>query len=266
MALCCGAPAACTSSSCAANLLYRIASTCYAQTCTLPFTPAYTLAVSGRLSVVAGFPPVGQPPAHFISWHSLPTSTCRNSCRHPGVFLLGTLLPHHDLPSPNRRPPLQGFSSVYKPKRQGTVQFAELLDAVAQVDPEMRIRCTSPHPKDFSDDVLRVRLSDILPHCRSCDDTLVFMGVPVVKQACMPMSAMRTPVCMGLRRYGCMFVPAINALWCHGISRQGQHMQHTPLDLMSVPLMLVVPSITWNFGDHLLLLYVLEMAVLAHTC
>ena len=51
---------------------------------------------------------------------------------------------------------LQGFRSVYKPQRSGSVQFAELLDAVAQVDPEMRIRFTSPHPKDFSDDVLQV--------------------------------------------------------------------------------------------------------------
>ncbi len=50
----------------------------------------------------------------------------------------------------------QGFQSVYKPQRTGTVQFAELLDAVASVDPEMRIRFTSPHPKDFSDDVLKV--------------------------------------------------------------------------------------------------------------
>ena len=45
---------------------------------------------------------------------------------------------------------------MYKPQRTGAVQFAELLDAVASVDPEMRIRFTSPHPKDFSDDVLRV--------------------------------------------------------------------------------------------------------------
>ncbi|DBA70565.1 TPA: hypothetical protein ACH3X2_011957 [Trebouxia sp. C0005] len=50
----------------------------------------------------------------------------------------------------------QGFQSVYKPQRSGAVQFAELLDAVASVDPEMRIRFTSPHPKDFSDDVLKV--------------------------------------------------------------------------------------------------------------
>eukprot|EP01026_Neomeris_dumetosa_P067142 TRINITY_DN6537_c0_g1_i2.p1 TRINITY_DN6537_c0_g1~~TRINITY_DN6537_c0_g1_i2.p1 ORF type:complete len:500 (+),score=64.52 TRINITY_DN6537_c0_g1_i2:58-1557(+) len=47
-----------------------------------------------------------------------------------------------------------GFQSVYRPKRQGSVQFAELLSRCAEVDPEMRIRFTSPHPKDFSQDVL----------------------------------------------------------------------------------------------------------------
>jgi tRNA A37 methylthiotransferase MiaB len=45
---------------------------------------------------------------------------------------------------------------VYVPKREGAVQFAELLARVAAVDPEMRVRFTSPHPKDFSDDVLQV--------------------------------------------------------------------------------------------------------------
>ena len=52
---------------------------------------------------------------------------------------------------------LQGFKSVYKPRRTGRVSFAELLDSVAGVSPELRIRFTSPHPKDFSDEVLRVR-------------------------------------------------------------------------------------------------------------
>ncbi len=45
---------------------------------------------------------------------------------------------------------------MYVPKREGAVQFAELLARVAAVDPEMRVRFTSPHPKDFSDDVLQV--------------------------------------------------------------------------------------------------------------
>ncbi|XP_016961405.1 CDK5RAP1-like protein [Drosophila biarmipes] len=51
--------------------------------------------------------------------------------------------------------PVPGFSTVYKPKTGGT-PFAELLRAVARAVPEMRIRFTSPHPKDFSDEVLRV--------------------------------------------------------------------------------------------------------------
>ncbi|KAH0619341.1 hypothetical protein JD844_019382 [Phrynosoma platyrhinos] len=45
----------------------------------------------------------------------------------------------------------RGFSTVYKPK-QGGLRFAELLDCVSAIDPEMRIRFTSPHPKDFPDE------------------------------------------------------------------------------------------------------------------
>jgi len=60
---------------------------------------------------------------------------------------------------------LQGFRSVYKPQRAGR-GFAELLDAVAGVGPELRVRFTSPHPKDFSDDVIDVRfLRMILATC-----------------------------------------------------------------------------------------------------
>ncbi|XP_043653594.1 CDK5RAP1-like protein [Drosophila teissieri] len=51
--------------------------------------------------------------------------------------------------------PVPGFSTVYKPKTGGT-PFAALLRSVAQAVPEMRIRFTSPHPKDFSDEVLEV--------------------------------------------------------------------------------------------------------------
>ena len=68
---------------------------------------------------------------------------------------------------------LQGFQSVYKPKRRGTVSFAELLDAVASIDPEMRIRFTSPHPKEFSDEVLQVT---------ECFVSLLLYSVPVPDQ------------------------------------------------------------------------------------
>jgi hypothetical protein len=50
----------------------------------------------------------------------------------------------------------RGFRSVYKPRRQGALSFAELLARVADVDPEVRVRFTSPHPKDFSDEVGRL--------------------------------------------------------------------------------------------------------------
>uniref|UniRef100_A0A383WC25 Uncharacterized protein n=1 Tax=Tetradesmus obliquus TaxID=3088 RepID=A0A383WC25_TETOB len=49
-----------------------------------------------------------------------------------------------------------GFASVYKPQRQGATGFGQLLEKVALVNPEMRVRFTSPHPKDFTEDVLGV--------------------------------------------------------------------------------------------------------------
>lgn len=48
---------------------------------------------------------------------------------------------------------VKGFKTIYKPKKGG-MRFADLLDRVSQVDPEIRIRFTSPHPKDFPDEVL----------------------------------------------------------------------------------------------------------------
>ncbi|XP_069508504.1 mitochondrial tRNA methylthiotransferase CDK5RAP1 isoform X2 [Ambystoma mexicanum] len=49
----------------------------------------------------------------------------------------------------------RGFGTLYKAKKGG-LRFADLLDKVSQVDPEMRIRFTSPHPKDFPDEVLQL--------------------------------------------------------------------------------------------------------------
>ncbi|XP_067674131.1 mitochondrial tRNA methylthiotransferase CDK5RAP1-like [Haliotis asinina] len=48
-----------------------------------------------------------------------------------------------------------GFRTVYKP-REGGLRFTDLLEKVASIDPEMRIRFTSPHPKDFPDEVLHL--------------------------------------------------------------------------------------------------------------
>ncbi|NXX82684.1 CK5P1 protein, partial [Urocolius indicus] len=51
----------------------------------------------------------------------------------------------------------RGFSTVYKAK-PGGLRFAHLLDQVSRVDPEMRIRFTSPHPKDFPDEASVLQL------------------------------------------------------------------------------------------------------------
>lgn len=48
-----------------------------------------------------------------------------------------------------------GFRTVYKDKKGG-LRFAELLERIAVAVPEVRIRFTSPHPKDFPDEVLYV--------------------------------------------------------------------------------------------------------------
>ncbi|KAM4623052.1 mitochondrial tRNA methylthiotransferase CDK5RAP1 [Discoglossus pictus] len=49
----------------------------------------------------------------------------------------------------------RGFSTIYRPKKGG-LRFVDLLDQVSRIDPEMRIRFTSPHPKDFPDEVLKL--------------------------------------------------------------------------------------------------------------
>lgn len=48
-----------------------------------------------------------------------------------------------------------GFGSLV-PSAQGHVRFTELVDRVSLIDPEMRIRFTSPHPKDFPDSLLEL--------------------------------------------------------------------------------------------------------------
>uniref|UniRef100_UPI00398E881F mitochondrial tRNA methylthiotransferase CDK5RAP1 isoform X2 n=1 Tax=Pristiophorus japonicus TaxID=55135 RepID=UPI00398E881F len=49
----------------------------------------------------------------------------------------------------------RGFRTIYRNKLGG-LRFADLLDQVSRIDPEMRIRFTSPHPKDFPDEVLQL--------------------------------------------------------------------------------------------------------------
>nr|XP_020488399.1 LOW QUALITY PROTEIN: CDK5 regulatory subunit-associated protein 1 [Labrus bergylta] len=49
----------------------------------------------------------------------------------------------------------RGFKTIYRTKRGG-LRFSDLLDRVSQIDPDMRVRFTSPHPKDFPDEVLHL--------------------------------------------------------------------------------------------------------------
>lgn len=45
---------------------------------------------------------------------------------------------------------------MYKARKENGLRFAELLDEVAEIAPEVRFRFTSPHPKDFPDELLNV--------------------------------------------------------------------------------------------------------------
>ncbi|KAI8096362.1 tRNA-I(6)A37 thiotransferase enzyme MiaB [Halteromyces radiatus] len=48
-----------------------------------------------------------------------------------------------------------GFKTIYKAKDGGR-RFTELLDKISLVDPKMRIRFTSPHPKNFPTELLHL--------------------------------------------------------------------------------------------------------------
>ncbi|TGZ34876.1 hypothetical protein CRM22_011405 [Opisthorchis felineus] len=48
-----------------------------------------------------------------------------------------------------------GFHAIYRPKLGG-LRFVNLLDEVSRISPELRIRFTSPHPKDFPPEVLQL--------------------------------------------------------------------------------------------------------------
>lgn len=53
-------------------------------------------------------------------------------------------------------PTSRGFSNLYRLRGGGGARFADLLDAVSAVDPEVRVRFTSPHPKDYPDALLQL--------------------------------------------------------------------------------------------------------------
>lgn len=63
---------------------------------------------------------------------------------------------------PENRVLSRGFKTIYK-VHSGGQRFSHLLDQVSMVDPDMRIRFISPHPKDFPDEV-HISLRFTNPH------------------------------------------------------------------------------------------------------
>ncbi|CAH8515271.1 unnamed protein product [Dicrocoelium dendriticum] len=57
------------------------------------------------------------------------------------------------------------FKTIYRTKHGG-LRFADLLDEVSAISPELRVRFTSPHPKDFPSEVLQLigERPNICPH------------------------------------------------------------------------------------------------------
>ncbi|EJK61235.1 hypothetical protein THAOC_18317 [Thalassiosira oceanica] len=47
-----------------------------------------------------------------------------------------------------------GFSNVFRARHGGGHRFADLLEAVSSLSPELRVRFTSPHPKDYPPELL----------------------------------------------------------------------------------------------------------------
>lgn len=47
----------------------------------------------------------------------------------------------------------EGFRTIYRPPPAGR-RFPELVDAICRLSPNLRVRFTSPHPKDFPDDLI----------------------------------------------------------------------------------------------------------------
>ncbi|NXB83034.1 CK5P1 protein, partial [Vidua chalybeata] len=91
----------------------------------------------------------------------------------------------------------RGFRTVYKAKAGG-LRFSHLLDQVSRIDPEMRIRFTSPHPKDFPDEA--IKLSETSPDHLSQVLQLIQERHNICKQLHLPAQSGSTRILEAMRR------------------------------------------------------------------
>ena len=78
----------------------------------------------------------------------------------------------------------KGFKTIYKSKLGG-LRFEDLLHKVSEIDPECRIRFTSPHPKDFPNQVLNLiastpNICNQLHLPAQCGSTKILQGKYIV--------------------------------------------------------------------------------------
>ncbi|NXP79228.1 CK5P1 protein, partial [Ramphastos sulfuratus] len=81
----------------------------------------------------------------------------------------------------------RGFSSRCQ-ARAGGLRFAQLLEQVSRVEPEMRIRFTSPHPKDFPDEAT---LSQVLQLIRERHNICKQLHLPAQSGSSRVLAAMQ---------------------------------------------------------------------------
>ncbi len=95
-------------------------------------------------------PPSKETGNHFINGNPTYATVATNS--HPSDKVPDNL--HLQVPLKTSSDPVE--KSTVSPSISHTVGFAELLEMVALIDPGLRIRYSTSHPKDLSDDVLEV--------------------------------------------------------------------------------------------------------------
>ena len=60
------------------------------------------------------------------------------------------------MPSRDYQTSNSGFSNLYKLRGGAGYYFADLVEQVSDLDPELRVRFTSPHPKDYPNELLQL--------------------------------------------------------------------------------------------------------------